>query len=111
LRWSHEHNSNLEQYILLTADVAADDTDGLRLGSLPTWLNTSQGDEGVRVIHHSDVFRVPESSLPPNTTTDVESRGREWRDRVVPSFNSLAIESQLAHIQDLAPTMFCALSL
>ncbi|KAJ7491758.1 hypothetical protein B0H11DRAFT_2007749 [Mycena galericulata] len=90
------------QYILLTADISADDTEELRLGSVPTWLDINQG-AGLRVIHHSDVFRIPASSLP--SGSDVEEQGREWRDRVVPSFNSLAIESQLANIQDFAPTL------
>ncbi|KAJ7130767.1 hypothetical protein C8R43DRAFT_1024938 [Mycena crocata] len=87
----------VQKYIILTADVAADDTDELRLGSVPTWLDV---DAGVRLLHHSDVFRVPQTSLAPNTTA------RSWRDRIVPSFNSLAIESQIAHIPDLAPTIF-----
>ncbi|KAJ6543973.1 hypothetical protein B0H19DRAFT_1169192 [Mycena capillaripes] len=89
----------VNKYIVLTADVAADDTEELRLGSVPTWLNSSQED-GVRVIHHSDVFRVPESFLSSDTN------GRKWRDTFVPSFNSLAIESQLANIDGLAPTIF-----
>ncbi|KAJ6454522.1 hypothetical protein C8R47DRAFT_222143 [Mycena vitilis] len=89
----------VNKYIVLTADVAADDTETLRLGSVPTWLNMSR-DDGVRVLHHSDVFRTQESST---STTD---KGREWRDHMVPSFNSLAIESQLANIPDLATTLF-----
>ncbi|KAJ7454666.1 hypothetical protein FB451DRAFT_1278896 [Mycena latifolia] len=93
----------VRKYILLTADVAADDTAELRLGSVPTWLDLNQS-AGVQVLHHSDVFRVPESLLP--SQTDVERQGHDWRDRNVPSFNSLAIESQLANIPELAPTIF-----
>ncbi|KAJ7446894.1 hypothetical protein B0H11DRAFT_2083701 [Mycena galericulata] len=93
----------VRQYILFTADIATDDTEELRLGSVPTWLDIDQG-AVLRVLHHSDAFRIPEYSLP--SVSDMEQQGREWRDRVVPSFNSLAIESQLANIQDLAPTLF-----
>lgn len=101
---SHDRNSDREQYILLTADVAADDTKEVRLGSVPTWLDVGQG-SALRLFHHSDVFRIPESSLPAGS--DAEQQ-KEWRDKFVPSFNSLAIESQLANIADLAPTFFCA---
>ncbi|KAJ6530414.1 hypothetical protein DFH09DRAFT_1166275 [Mycena vulgaris] len=93
----------VRKYILITADVAAEDTLELRLGSIPTWLDLSQG-AGLAVFHHSDVFRVPESLL--SADTDVERHGREWRDKNVPSFNSLAIESQLPNIPELAPTLF-----
>ncbi|KAJ7896082.1 hypothetical protein B0H14DRAFT_2431241 [Mycena olivaceomarginata] len=101
--WKSMPASLVRKYILLTADVPADDTEELRLGSVPIWLNTSQENDQIQLLHHSDVFRTLESSLP---STDVENRGRAWRDRFVPSFNSLAIESQLANIEDLAPTIF-----
>ncbi|KAJ7229184.1 hypothetical protein GGX14DRAFT_417010 [Mycena pura] len=91
----------VQKYILLTADVAADDTEELRLGSVPTWLDL---EAGVQVLHHSDVFRIPRSLLP--TDGDIERQGHEWRDDIVPSFNSLAIESQLPNIPNLAPTIF-----
>ncbi|KAJ7638322.1 hypothetical protein FB45DRAFT_399046 [Roridomyces roridus] len=81
------------QYILLSADVAAEDTEELRLGSVPTWLNV---DSAVRILHHSDVFRKPAVS---------ETEARHWKDGIVPSFNSLAIESQIANVESLAPTL------
>ncbi|KAF7330908.1 hypothetical protein MVEN_02430400 [Mycena venus] len=93
----------VRKYILLTADVPADDTEELRLGSVPIWLNLSHERDDVQVLHHSDVFRTLESSL---SDTEMENQGRAWRDRFVPSFNSLAIESQLANIEDLAPTIY-----
>ncbi|KAJ7717069.1 hypothetical protein DFH07DRAFT_347232 [Mycena maculata] len=92
----------VRQYILLTADVAADDTEELRLGAVPTWLDVDQGPR-LRVFHHSDIFRIPKSSL--RSKSKAEQQGREWRDRIVPSFNSHAIESQLPNIHDLAPTL------
>ncbi|KAJ7179662.1 hypothetical protein C8R46DRAFT_1325404 [Mycena filopes] len=101
--WESLPATLVNKYILLTADVSADDTEELRLGSVPIWMNTSQEDR-LQVLHHSDVFRVPETSLP--KTDDRAQQGREWRDRFVPSFNSLAIESQIANIPHLAPTVF-----
>ncbi|KAK7061226.1 hypothetical protein R3P38DRAFT_2828276 [Favolaschia claudopus] len=92
-------SSLVRKYILLTADVPADDTDQLRLGSVPQWLDTSRGNDQVQVVHHSDVFRTLES-------ISSKDDGRAWRDQYVPSFNSLAIESQLANIEGLAPTIF-----
>ncbi|KAJ7047910.1 hypothetical protein C8F04DRAFT_1060505 [Mycena alexandri] len=101
--WKSMPSTLVNKYILLTADVSADDTEELRLGSVPIWMNTSQ--EGrLQVLHHSEVFRVPEASLP--KADNRANKGREWRDRYVPSFNSLAIESQLANIPQLAPTVF-----
>ncbi|KAJ7086180.1 hypothetical protein B0H15DRAFT_361823 [Mycena belliarum] len=91
----------VRKYILLTADVAAEDTAELRLGSVPTWMDTNHS-TSLQILHHSDVFRVPRSSLP---QIEVEGHGLEWRDRNVPSFNSLAIESQLANIPESAPTI------
>ncbi|KAJ7067822.1 hypothetical protein C8F01DRAFT_1115840 [Mycena amicta] len=88
----------VRRYILITADVSADDTEELRFGSVPTWLDL---DSNVQVAHHSDIYRVPESLLSPD-----DPLGRRWRDRIVPSFNSLAIESQLVHMRDVAPTIF-----
>ncbi|KAF7308758.1 hypothetical protein MKEN_01074900 [Mycena kentingensis (nom. inval.)] len=88
----------VRKYILLTADVSADDTERLRFGSVPTWLNLGSD---VQVLHHSDVYRVPEPMLPED-----DPHGCQWKDRLVPSFNSLAIESQFVHIHDLAPTIF-----
>ncbi|KAJ7123056.1 hypothetical protein C8R44DRAFT_876248 [Mycena epipterygia] len=93
----------VQKYILVTADVAADDSEELRLGSVPTWLDINHG-TGLQVLHHSDIFRIPESLLP--SDADAERQGRAWRDRIVPSFNSLAIESQLVNIPNLAPTLF-----
>ncbi|KAJ7265968.1 hypothetical protein B0H12DRAFT_1230364 [Mycena haematopus] len=94
-------SSLVRNYILLTADVPADDTEELRLGAVPIWLNTSHLNDQVKVLHHSDVFRTLESSV-----TAADSQALAWRDRFVPSFNSLAIESQLANIENLAPTIF-----
>ncbi|KAJ6516459.1 hypothetical protein C8R45DRAFT_960203 [Mycena sanguinolenta] len=99
--WKSIPSSLVRKYILLTADVSADDTEELRLGSVPLWLNITQQNDQLQVIHHSDIFRILESSLPV-----ADSQGLAWRDRFVPSFNSLAIESQLPNIENPAPTMF-----
>ncbi|KAJ6612140.1 hypothetical protein B0H10DRAFT_326345 [Mycena sp. CBHHK59/15] len=93
----------VRKYMLFTADVAADDTDELRLGSVPTWLDPDL--PGLEVRHHSDFFRVPTSSLP-SPSIDAERKARDWRDSLVPSFNSLAIESQFANLLDVAPALF-----
>ncbi|CAK5275855.1 unnamed protein product [Mycena citricolor] len=84
---------------LLTADIPSDIA-GLRLGSTPDWLDLSAG---VRVVHHSEVFRVPESSL---GIWGKERMARAWRDEHVPSFNSLAIESQFGNMPNLGKTLF-----
>ncbi|KAJ7176967.1 hypothetical protein C8R46DRAFT_1346882 [Mycena filopes] len=54
----------------------------------------------IRFHHHSELFRLsttPETPLSANATQALRNAS-EWLERTVPSFNSFAIESQLAHL-------------
>ncbi|BGP45053.1 hypothetical protein JCM10450v2_000870 [Rhodotorula kratochvilovae] len=74
-----------------------------RLAQIPRWVNLSSFEFGtaserrgggekpsLRVHPHSELFKT-------GATTD-EAKAAVWHDTVLPSFNSLAIESQLANI-------------
>ncbi|KAJ7747945.1 hypothetical protein DFH07DRAFT_574174 [Mycena maculata] len=96
---------------IVTPDVPHPDTetqdalnttsaDQRRLGLVPQWLdirrafNGSDGEPPIILHHDSQVFRLtgrPGATLTPADATD-------WLGKVLPSFNSHAIESQLAHL-------------
>jgi hypothetical protein len=69
-----------------------------RLGQVPQWLDFRKtGEEVPRfVVHHdADLFRLLPSS-PNHEVSDAEIDA--WREASLPTFNSLAIESQLANL-------------
>ncbi|KAJ7473581.1 hypothetical protein B0H11DRAFT_1866506 [Mycena galericulata] len=71
-----------------------------RLGLVPQWLDIecalrgSDDQPGIHLHHDSQIFRLTWS---PGTTLTAADAS-EWLDRVVPSFNSHAIESQLPQL-------------
>ncbi|KAF7966442.1 hypothetical protein HWV62_38384 [Athelia sp. TMB] len=71
--------------------------DGTRAGQVPTWLAPQDGCvPRLEMHHHWDLFKMRT-----NGTGD-EDEARAWRERVLPSFNSMAIETQLV---SLAPRL------
>ncbi|KAJ7162100.1 hypothetical protein C8R46DRAFT_1222237 [Mycena filopes] len=92
---------------IVTADVpdpdsAFDGDDGAqRLGLVPQWLDVESawaggenGEPPVYLYHDSQLFRY---TSPPGHTPSIEEVER-WRDAVLPTFNSMAVESQLPHL-------------
>ncbi|KAJ7933822.1 hypothetical protein B0H13DRAFT_683575 [Mycena leptocephala] len=88
---------------IITADVPDPDAfdDAQRLGLVPQWLDTESawaggenGEPPVYLYHDSQVFRL--TSLPGHTPAVEEVD--KWRNKVLPTFNSMAVESQLAHL-------------
>ncbi|KAJ7680886.1 hypothetical protein DFH06DRAFT_1164401 [Mycena polygramma] len=88
---------------IVTADVpdpdAFDDTQ--RLGLVPQWVDLERawargenGEPPLYLYHDSSLFRL--TSFPGHTPT-IEAVDK-WRNRVLPTFNSMAIESQLPHL-------------
>ncbi|KAF7968346.1 hypothetical protein HWV62_30941 [Athelia sp. TMB] len=71
--------------------------DGTRAGQVPTWLAPQDGcAPRLEMHHHWDLFKMRT-----NGTGD-EEEARAWRERALPSFNSMAIETQLV---SLAPRL------
>ncbi len=91
----------------------------LRLAQVPHWLSLPraifarpsedaaaspapplQADLELQVVPHSSIFKTAGRTGPTDAATREEEAAR-WRTDVLPSFNSLAIESQTANIADL----------
>ncbi|KAJ7144500.1 hypothetical protein C8R44DRAFT_760014 [Mycena epipterygia] len=66
-----------------------------RLGLVPQWLEPQcAANSGIKLHHDTQIFRLtgaPGTELTPADASD-------WLGRVIPSFNSHAVESQLAHL-------------
>ncbi|KIY64505.1 hypothetical protein CYLTODRAFT_425139 [Cylindrobasidium torrendii FP15055 ss-10] len=85
---------------IVTSDVHSTDS-GSHLGLVPQWLDlnaTSTNREldvqPINIIEHINLFRLF------NSTSDALSveESISWKDKVLPTFNSLAIESQLPNL-------------
>ncbi|KAJ6498788.1 hypothetical protein C8R45DRAFT_1125525 [Mycena sanguinolenta] len=88
---------------IVTADVPDPDAfdDAQRLGLVPQWLDVESawaggenGEPPVYLYHDSELFRLTAS---PGRTPTIDEVDR-WRNDVLPTFNSMAVESQLAHL-------------
>ncbi|KAJ7467158.1 hypothetical protein FB451DRAFT_407107 [Mycena latifolia] len=88
---------------IVTADVPDPDEfdDNERLGLVPQWLDFDtawaggeHGEPPVYLYHDSEIFHL--TSLPGRTSTIEEVD--KWRSSVLPTFNSMAVESQLPHL-------------
>ncbi|KAF7357842.1 hypothetical protein MVEN_00830400 [Mycena venus] len=88
---------------IVTADVPDPDAfdDSQRLGLVPQWLDFDRawaggenGEPPVYLYHDSELFRF--TSLPGHTPTI--DQVDKWRSNVLPTFNSMAVESQLPHL-------------
>ncbi|KAJ7475403.1 hypothetical protein B0H11DRAFT_2427857 [Mycena galericulata] len=88
---------------IVTADVPDPDEfeDSQRLGLVPQWLDLDSawaggenGEPPVYLHHDSELFRL---TTLPGYTPSIEEVDK-WRDSVLPTFNSMAVESQLPHL-------------
>lgn len=70
------------------------------IGQIPAWMKkeaTLTTEEKVVLHHDSEYFRpMARHEADPNSEINVE----EWRQKTIPSFNSLAVESQLFNLED-----------
>ncbi|KZP18337.1 hypothetical protein FIBSPDRAFT_594037 [Athelia psychrophila] len=96
---------------VVTTDLPMSSEDvGTRYGQVPEWLNRTHAEDGscapaVHMHHHWDLFKMRThagQSTAGNVTEEGEARAEAWRERVLPSFNSIGIESQLV---SLAPQL------
>ncbi|GMK56901.1 hypothetical protein CspeluHIS016_0307410 [Cutaneotrichosporon spelunceum] len=78
--------------------------EGLRVAQTPTWLDFSQLNAthgpSLRYAVHSEIFRLP-TDADNKTKAGVEA---EWRQRALPTYNSMAIEARLGWLPGLAET-------
>ncbi|KAJ7782380.1 hypothetical protein DFH07DRAFT_790474 [Mycena maculata] len=88
---------------IVTADVPdpEDFDDNQRLGLVPQWLDLESawaggenGEPPVYLYHDSEIFRLTNV---PGHIPSIEGVDK-WRNDVLPTFNSMAVESQLAHL-------------
>ncbi|KAF7322041.1 hypothetical protein MKEN_00727000 [Mycena kentingensis (nom. inval.)] len=92
------------KWIVVAADLPApgNGTEDEWLGLVPQWLDVDTawaggagGEPPVYLYHDSQIFRMTtEPGTSPASVEEVES----WRRSVLPTFNSIAIESQLPHL-------------
>ncbi|KAJ7617402.1 hypothetical protein FB45DRAFT_801227 [Roridomyces roridus] len=86
---------------IITADVPDPEDDDGRLGLVPQWLDVTcaansppGGGPSIRLQHDAQLFRLtgkPGAALH-------ASDARSWLERILPSFNSHAVESALPHL-------------
>ncbi|KAJ6629468.1 hypothetical protein B0H10DRAFT_2208855 [Mycena sp. CBHHK59/15] len=88
---------------VVTADVPDPEAfdDNQRLGLVPQWLDIecswargANGEPPVYLYHDSEVFHLTSSPGHVPSLEEVET----WRNAVLPTFNSMAVESQLPHL-------------
>lgn len=88
-------------HILASAYPLANASDAEFAGQVPAWLEKEEAltGSGRVVLHHdAEFFKPIEGQETDLTTQDIQ----EWRQAVIPSFNSLAVESQIHSIDDTA---------
>ncbi|EGF99055.1 uncharacterized protein MELLADRAFT_118379 [Melampsora larici-populina 98AG31] len=104
----------INQLHLFTEDICGSNLPFDRFGSIPTWLNTTFIDRQIALHHHSQAFHVsvnylkawkPFQNYSSNDHSILQSNSIQWRKSVVPSHNSLAIESQIPHLENLGKTL------
>jgi hypothetical protein len=78
---------------LVTGDLPAGE---MRIGQMPTWLDRNKScSTHLQVHHHWDIFKMRIRNV-------LEPEAKVWRENILPTFNSIAIESQLV---TLAPQL------
>jgi len=71
---------------LVTGDLPAGER---RIGQMPTWFDREKNcSTHLQVHHHWEIFKVRSQDI-------LEPEAKTWRESVLPTFNSIAIESQL----------------
>jgi hypothetical protein len=79
---------------LVTGDLPLRTEDGIpagdiRIGQVPTWLDLQKVcSTTLRVHHHWDIFKMRVQGA-------IERNAKVWRESSLPTFNSIAIETQL----------------
>lgn len=84
-------------HILASAYRQPNGSAGVMTGQVPTWLEKDKaltGESAIVLHHDADYFKPIQS---PGTNLSSEDT-KEWREAVLPTFNSLAIESQIQNI-------------
>jgi hypothetical protein len=84
-------------HILASAYHLPNGSDDDMVGQVPAWLNKEEAlsSNGGVVLHHDANYFKPIAS-PETHLSQLEVQ--RWRDAVIPSFNSLAVESQIHNI-------------
>lgn len=88
-------------HILASAYRHSNDSVETMTGQVPTWLEKDKAltGESTVVLHHdADYFKPIES---PGTNLSSEET-QEWREAVLPTFNSLAVEAQIQNIDHVS---------
>lgn len=86
-------------HILASAYHTPNGNEHQMAGQVPAWLDKEQafgGDARVRLHHDAQYFKP--ISGPGNELSPLELQG--WKNAVIPSFNSLAVEAQIHNIED-----------
>ena len=98
-------------FTLVSTDLpTADGLTRSRVGQIPHWLKNV---DAISVIHHFSIFKIARSTLASRRAAYADdpealaSAARVWRAAVLPTFDSLAIESQLGHINSTSEVMLC----
>ncbi|KAJ7049672.1 hypothetical protein C8F01DRAFT_724902 [Mycena amicta] len=91
---------------IITADVpdpeaSWGDSDSQRLGLVPQWMDIewsgaggANGEPPVYLYHDSQIFRMTTEPGRTPTIDEVDA----WRNSVLPTFNSMGVESQIPHM-------------
>nr|GAT44275.1 predicted protein [Mycena chlorophos] len=91
---------------VITADVPdpaapPEDAEFERIGLVPQWMDIDEawagganGEPPVYLYHDSQIFRM---TAQPGRTPSIQEV-EQWRSTVLPTFNSMAVESQIAHL-------------
>ena len=91
---------------LLTSDLPAVNDTNERDGLVPTWLDpitSTSPTSDYPPVHVSFPWNVWQSSSFSNLTA-----ARIWRETSLPTFNSMAVESQLPNLPNLSDVWMCA---
>jgi hypothetical protein len=87
------HPEEIADLHLITGDLPAGD---MRIGQMPTWLDPQNTcSTHLRVHHHWEIFKMRMRGV-------VEPEAAAWRNNILPTFNSIGIETQLV---TLAPEL------
>ncbi|EIN07315.1 hypothetical protein PUNSTDRAFT_53663 [Punctularia strigosozonata HHB-11173 SS5] len=65
---------------------------GQRMGQIPQWLRTNESTPDLLLHHDADIFR------PSLRAAASQAAFEQWQASVLPTFNSMAVESQLANL-------------
>lgn len=85
---------------LVTTDLPLDQDTSIRIGQTPGWLSLyGECTPRVRAHYHWELFKARGGEIN-------EEQAETWRERALPTFNSIGIESQLVTLApELTDTM------